>query len=115
MSGMTLHLREADNGTSVRVPLSEEVVLELVENPTTGYRWTIETTGDAVKEVESAYVPSSAAIGGGGRSVFRFIAERRGTAEIHAALRRPWETLDHTLNQFTVTITIEGGPDGHDQ
>jgi len=109
---MALHLRESDNGTSVRVPLSEEVVLELEENPTTGYRWMIETTGDAVNEIESNYVPSpGAAIGGGGRRAIRFIAAHPGTAEIRAALRRSWEPPERSLKQFTVTIHVEGDPD----
>jgi inhibitor of cysteine peptidase len=113
---MTLHLRESDNGTSVRVPLSEEVVLELEENPTTGYRWMIETTGDAVSEIESNYVPSSGtAIGGGGRRSVRFIAARPGTTEIRAALRRSWEPPERSLKQFAVTIHVEGDSDADDQ
>ena len=113
---MTLHLRESDNGTSVRVPRSEEVVLELAENPTTGYRWTIETTGDAINEIESNYVPSSGtAIGGGGRRSVRFFAVHPGTAEIRVALRRSWEPPERSLKQFAVTIHVEGDPDADDQ
>jgi inhibitor of cysteine peptidase len=109
-------LTEMNHGTSVRVPLSEEVVLELQENPTTGYRWTVEISGDAVKEIHSTYSPCSrAAVGGGGHRAIRFVAVRPGTTEIHAALRRPWEPLEPSPNQFAVTITVEGECDGHDQ
>jgi inhibitor of cysteine peptidase len=112
---MTLHLREADNGTSVRVPLSEEIVLELEENPTTGYRWVIETTGDAVEEIESSYVASSSAIGGGGHRSVRFIATHPGTSEIRAAQRRSWEPPNRNLKQFAATIHVEGDSHADDQ
>jgi inhibitor of cysteine peptidase len=109
-------LNEEDNGTSKRVRLSEEVVLELEENPSTGYRWTIETTGDALEEIESRYIPlSGAAIGGGGRRVVRFLAAHPGVAEIRAVLRRSWEPPDRSLNQYAVTITVEGDPDADDR
>lgn len=115
VSGMTVRLSETDNGALVRVQASEEVVLELLENPTTGYRWMIETTGDTVREIESDYVPSSAAIGGGGRRSVRFIAAHPGTAEVRAALRRSWEPPEQSLKQFAVTIHVQGDPDADDQ
>jgi predicted secreted protein len=52
---MTVLVTDVDRSSTVSVPLSEEVVLELEENPTTGYRWTIETTGESVEEVASTY------------------------------------------------------------
>src|SRR4051812_11914598 len=113
MSGVVLN--DTDNGSSVRVQPSEEVVLELQENPTTGYRWTIETTGDAIKEIESTYVASSGAIGGAGLRSIRFVGARPGTADIHGTLRRPWEASDRSLKQFDVTIIVEGDPDANDQ
>jgi inhibitor of cysteine peptidase len=65
---MTVLLTDADRTSMVSVPLSEEVVLELEENPTTGYRWTIESTDDSVRELASTYTPSpTTGIGGGGR------------------------------------------------
>jgi len=109
---MTVLVTDVDRSSTVSVPLSEEVVLELEENPTTGYRWTIETTGDAVKELASTYTPSPAAgIGGGGRRIVRFLATRPGTTSIRAALRRPWEQPDRSINQYAITITVAGAVD----
>jgi inhibitor of cysteine peptidase len=115
MSGMTLNLRDADNGASVRVRLAEEIVLELQESPSTGYRWSIETSDDAVSDIESTFIPSSdAGIGGGGQRVVRFVAAHRGTAEIRAVLRRAWEPPEKSINHYAVTITVEGDSDADD-
>ena len=111
---MTIRLREADNGASKRVRIAEEVVLELQESPSTGYRWAIETTGDAV-EIESTFIPlSEAGIGGGGQRVVRFVAAHPGTAEIRAMLRRAWEPPEKSLKQYAVTITVEGDSNADD-
>lgn len=116
MVSMTVLLSEANHGSLVRVRPSEEVVLELEENPTTGYRWAIETRGRALKEIGSTYIPSSgSAIGGGGRRAVRFVAAQPGTAEIRAALRRPWEQKNRNADQYAVTITVEGEPNADDQ
>ncbi|HXH39670.1 MAG TPA: protease inhibitor I42 family protein [Thermoanaerobaculia bacterium] len=109
---MTILLSEVDRTSTVSVPLSEEVVLELEENPSTGYRWTIETTGESVEQLASTFTPSpSAGIGGGGRRVVRFLASRPGTTTIRAALRRTWEQSDRMIKQYAVTITVEGADD----
>jgi predicted secreted protein len=116
MSGMTLRLRETDNGASVRVPLADEVVIELQESPSTGYRWAIETSGDAVREIESTFIPSSeAGIGGGGQRLIRLVAAHQGIAEVRAVLRRAWEPPERSLNHYAVTITVEGDPDADDR
>jgi inhibitor of cysteine peptidase len=113
---MTVLLSDIDRSSTVSVPLSEEVVLELQENPSTGYRWTIETTGESVTELASTYAPlPSAGIGGGGRRIVRFLATRPGTTSIRAALRRPWEQPDRTINQYVVTINVAGSDDADDE
>jgi inhibitor of cysteine peptidase len=115
MSGMTLRLSETDNGAAKRARLAEEVVLELQESPSTGYRWAIETTGDAVTEIESTFIPlSDAGIGGGGQRLVRFVAAHPGSAEIRAVLRRAWEPPGRNLNYCAITITVEGDSDADD-
>jgi inhibitor of cysteine peptidase len=113
---VTVLLSEVDHGTSVCVRISEEVVLELQENPTTGYRWTIETSGEALRQLAPTYAPApNAEIGGGGKRTVRFIAVRAGTSEIRAVLRRSWEQQDGSLSTYAVKIKVEGEPDGNDE
>ncbi len=113
---MTVLLSDVDRSRTVSVLLSEEVVLELEENPSTGYRWTIETTGDSVKELASTYTPSpTAGIGGGGHRIVRFLASRPGTTTVRAALRRPWEQPDRTIKQYAITITVARAGNADDE
>jgi inhibitor of cysteine peptidase len=113
---MTVLLSDVDQSSTVSVPLSEEVVLELEENPSTGYRWTFEATGESVKELASTYIPSpTGVIGGGGHRIFRFLATRPGTTSIRAALRRTWEQPDRTIKQYAITVTVTGADDADDE
>jgi len=100
---------EADHGTTIDAAPSEEIVVALPENPTTGYRWTIETIGDVTSSFEQS---SSAQIGGGGMRMFRFVAPKSGTVTLRAVLRRAWDPPEQRLKEYVVTINV--GEHGHD-
>jgi inhibitor of cysteine peptidase len=79
MSEVTL--TEADNGKSIAVALGEKVVLRLNENPTTGFRWAVDTGDNEIIELRSSeYIRApGSAVGGGGQRVFVFEARRSGS------------------------------------
>jgi inhibitor of cysteine peptidase len=99
-------LRNLDHLGPVEMCVGEELVLELAENPTTGYRWSVQVSGDVLLELMPAtYAGAGTGIGAGGRRTFRFNAMRPGTASVRATLCRSWE-LDHPLRDHIVSIRI---------
>ena len=66
MSNITL--TEADKGKTIAVQQGTEVLIRLNENPTTGYRWAIDQSDDAVLPLQSSNFASTpgAAVGAGG-------------------------------------------------
>lgn len=105
-----LTLTRADNGKSVTVRPGENVVLELYENPTTGFRWTLEqTNAEIVELVESNYIQGvTSGIGAGGQHSWTFKAKKAGSARIELKLWRAWEGDKSIIERFVVTIRVTG-------
>jgi inhibitor of cysteine peptidase len=99
-------LRKLDRRASLDLRVGEDLVLELSENPTTGYRWQLQVSGDALSETApSTYARSSSAIGGGGQRTFRLIAKKPGIARIHATLSRAW-LPDEPSEEHLVVVQV---------
>lgn len=97
-------LRESDHHGTVDVPVNEPVVLELAENPTTGFRWAI-GVGPGITIDSSDYVVSSAAAAGGG-GVRRIVlhAALPGLHVVHAKLWREWEGDESVARRCDLTL-----------
>jgi inhibitor of cysteine peptidase len=108
-------LTEHDNGAEITVQRAEEIIIALPENPTTGYRWAVETSGNALAFTSADFAPATTAIGAGGKRTMRFIAQRPGTSTIHAQLRRAWDDPKAAINAYTVTIAVTGIDHGNDR
>src|SRR6185369_14573607 len=57
-----MQLTERDNGAEITVHRTEEIIIALPENPTTGYRWAVEATGDALALTSADYAPAATAV-----------------------------------------------------
>ena len=98
--------RDAD-GTQVALAVGDVVLLALPENPTTGYRWTVDADGlDVVDEQYS--VGERSAVGGAGVRTFRLIARRRGDGVVRGLLKRAWEPVNAALDRCTIRFTTAG-------
>ena len=88
-----LRLAEEATGGRYAVRVGEEVLICLVENPTTGFRWQLITsTSDVLRQQSDWFEGSEASrIGGGGRRTFRLLALRPGSVEVSAWRGRRWE------------------------
>ena len=84
------------------------IVLRLVENPTTGYRWEIERASEAIldQEGDSFELAPAATFGTGGHREFRFLAKSPGSGEIALKHWQPWEGDRSTTERFAVSITV---------
>ena len=86
-------LTQVDKGKSITVHTDDEIIINLAENPTTGYRWAIDKM-DATSLVSQNPAFSSmpgGAIGSGGTRTFMFIAKQPGTVHLQLKLWREWQ------------------------
>jgi len=100
-------LTEADNGTTAEMHVGDTIVLQLPENPTTGYRWAIEAlNADLVEAQEGPYLNQSNAVGGGGEATWTLHPKAPGTSEIKLKLWRPFEGERSVQKYFGVTLKV---------
>jgi inhibitor of cysteine peptidase len=106
---VTVEVSESDDGAVKRVSPGEGVVIRLPENPTTGYRWSVEEIDPSVVEVaESEFEPSEepSRPGAGGTRYLHLRARQPGTSPVTLVLRRPWESGGESLRRFQVNLEV---------
>jgi inhibitor of cysteine peptidase len=97
-----------DAGKTVTVAVGARFSVELEENPTTGYKWSSpEFDAKVLALTGDEYAPAEgAAIGGGGKRTFGFVARAAGRAAIRLAYRRPWERDVVPEASFDMTVVV---------
>ncbi len=102
-------LTQADDGTTVTVQKGDEIIIQLPENPTTGYQWEANPFDESrVRLVRSVFAPAGhAAPGAGGIHTFTMIAQDTGIISIAFKNWRVWEGSGSIRSQFSVTIRVE--------
>lgn len=100
----------ADSGKSLELAEGERVTIRLPENPTTGYLWQTEATGEEVVSLVGRE-PGPPGVGvGGGREV-SFIFEARGLGEARVRLKRgrSWVADESGIDRrFEVGVIVRG-------
>ena len=102
-----LLIGESDNGRTVDIRLGESVRINLSENATTGYRWTIDRYDEELIEAlstEAHYPPKT--IGVGGEVSFIFRGKKIGTGEIVLKHWRPWEGDSSVTTRFRIWLRV---------
>ncbi|MBR6409287.1 MAG: protease inhibitor I42 family protein [Alphaproteobacteria bacterium] len=91
-------LYQGDSGKTLTLAVGQEFSIKLPENPSTGYRWEIQTNPQSqmvVANVSDQYAPSkSNLIGAGGERTFRYQATNNGQVELYGFHKRSWESGD---------------------
>jgi inhibitor of cysteine peptidase len=108
-ANQTVSLTGADRGKSARVRPNDVVTIRLNENPTTGYRWTVDKVDHDVLRLEgSDFNPTpGGGIGGGGEHTFRFRARTEAaTGSVQLKLWREWEGDRSIIERFDVIIDV---------
>ena len=101
----TIELTDAENGGSIDAHVGDTILLALLDNPTTGYRWELEpVTGVSIVLDVAGYEPSSGEAGSGGVATWLLSVAAAGTTSIALKRWRPWEGDASILDRFTVTI-----------
>jgi inhibitor of cysteine peptidase len=86
-------ITEADRGREVEARVGDVLVVQLPENPTTGFRWALASPDSKVLGLARDDFQRSArgGVGAGGLRVFRIAAKHAGSARIELKLARAWE------------------------
>ncbi len=101
-------LSEEDDGKEVEVPVGTRVRIDLPENPTTGYRWSLGNfKNEALALKSDEYVPNhSSSMGGGGIRQFCFEGISPGKSKLCLKNMRAWQGEEAAVKTFTVTVAV---------
>ncbi len=98
-------LSNQDSGRTVTVETGSSITLRLEENPTTGYRWSVEASAglDLLEDRNE----SGGAPGAGGMRVLTFRVARAGSFALRLKHWRDWEGEDSVINRFDAEIIAQ--------
>lgn len=109
----TIVLTRADNGKSIELSRGQKLSIRLPENPTTGFRWEIESAQVVTPQVEvvtfesSSYAPAAdGGMGGGGERTLVFRVANPGTTRLQMKLWQPWEGNHSIVERYSLTVRV---------
>ncbi len=99
---------ESANGTTVNLPLGTSFIVELQENPTTGYSWDVMVT-DGLEITNDTYLPpESGLIGAGGSHVWDVMTVQTGLQEFSGIYMRPFENVTGNETTYVLWCNVTG-------
>ena len=100
-----LTLDSSANGRTIQLKVGEEMRIDLAENPTTGFRWTMAGSGAPVLQLLTDEPTTPAAPpGAGGRRRWQFRCVAAGGGKIELVHKRSWEQQNPT-ETFSVNVS----------
>lgn len=100
---------ETANGTTVKIPLGTGgCIVQLAENPTTGYSWN-ETVTAGIAIVNDTYIQdphSQGMVGVGGTRVWTLAGTAAGEQKFSAVYKRSWENVTGSEDTFVLNILV---------
>jgi len=101
-------ITEADHGKTVDLKKGDALTIRLPENPTTGYRWSLDEHDASALEPTAGpgFESSGSAVGAGGGRTLSFLAKTPGEYSLALNLRRPWEKQVPPGKTFAVNVRI---------
>jgi len=99
---------QKDNDAQIQVERGAKITIELKENPTTGYRWTIGSMDQAFLATEGdEFLPrDQKSPGAGGVRRFFFRAKAEGSTALTLINKRAWQRDDQAVSTFNLAIRI---------
>jgi inhibitor of cysteine peptidase len=98
----------------VEIHVGQKVELVIAGNPTTGYKWKVESLPEGLVQVgEVAYVQDPAdgpdgqrRVGVGGRFIFTLVGEKPLEGVVKLAYARPWEKDKPPIQTVDVKVRV---------
>lgn len=102
-------LGPADDGRAIDARPGTMIIVELPENPTTGFRWSLRSKVEPVLTPKSDTFerPTESRPGAGGSRRIEFTASAQGTASILLWNWREWEGERSVDRRYRVTVTVK--------
>jgi inhibitor of cysteine peptidase len=96
---------ESADGSTVAVPVDGTFVVELAENPTTGYSWNVTVTSGLEITNDTYIAPETDRVGAGGSHLWDVKAISSGQQEFSGIYMQPW--MNATGNETTFTLMVD--------
>ena len=96
--------------TDFQAEIGDMIRIKLCSNPTTGFQWEYEMTGDKVLQEEDYDFEEPEGddmAGAGGKETWTFEAIEKGTTEVRMEYSRPWEGGEQGEWTYTFTVAVE--------
>ena len=100
---------EAENGKSIRIKNGEIFILQLRENPSTGYSWELNVS-EGLDILSDGYTQDQAPegqVGVPGTHSWTIEAVSLGSQQVNGIYKRPWENMTGTEENFTLNVEVE--------
>jgi inhibitor of cysteine peptidase len=94
---------EGQSGSSVDLPRGEVLAIRLKENPSTGYRWMIESAEGLAPEDGGSSNPVP---GAAGIREFRFRAIASGLHQLSLKHWRDWQGESSVIGRYLIKVNI---------
>jgi inhibitor of cysteine peptidase len=105
----TVSITEKDDGRSIEADLNDIVSVTLPENPTTGFRWAVDSPGYSSLELLRDDYTSSGTPKPGAATlrIMEFKPKTRGNFELKLKMVRAWESGGSGTSTFTLKLRIK--------
>ena len=90
---------------------SDEKLIQLKGNPTTGYNWFYQISDDSIIAVEEyvKYLGDDMVVGAPSMFTYTIISLKPGQATLHFEYKRPWETVEPAeTKEYIITVDEKG-------
>ena len=101
-------ITEAENGKSIRIKNGEIFILQLRENPSTGYSWELNVS-EGLNILSDGYTQDQSPegqVGVPGTHSWTIEAVSQGSQQVNGIYKRPWENMTGTEENFTLTVEV---------
>ena len=97
---------ESDNGAVVHAKMNDFIIINLPENPTTGYMWDVDATTGLKLKSDTYNRPATMRMGAGGSHTWNYVVGGTGTQEFSAVYHQPWMPIDEGDSTYSLTFDI---------
>jgi inhibitor of cysteine peptidase len=102
---MATHLlTAADTNRTISAAPGDELIISLAEQPSTGYRWTVELVDEARLALRDTFYAGGGRPGAAGVRQLTFVVAQPGQSELRLKHWRPWSGESSVLARFAVTV-----------
>jgi len=105
---MNYQLTDGDNGRALELQAKDQFELTLRESRMSGYRWTLEESGQPfLSHKENKTQPKPEALGQPNIRSWQFTAEEAGTTQVRLRHARSWEPPS-SGSEFVLSVKVSG-------